>query len=1000
MKSSIFTLAKVSLKYWMQHKRSLLTLFITIVLGTAALCCAALLIRSEKMAVLEEELVICGDYDVIVYDVEASYQDKIQDLSSVECLGFYYELGYAGGNKSQQDTGNNRQQRDEKADRMQGQYKVAAYGDEASAQMYHMTCIEGEYPTETDEVALDIFVVKALGIPPLVGERVTLPLYDLTGQLVEEREFRISGIFQATSEGSYGGWIRYSGVEGYVMPAVMVSPALFPLFDSGKATFFLQVQGEPVEIVDDLVELGIAGSKANVGLGRSYAYTHVLGITDAIWARHSSVNLENVLEEMKAGRVIKDFYSGVLIPIFSFLILLIVWFSVYGLIKNVVRDKAQMLGILRSIGLNAVHSGIYLAADMFVMVLLFALIGLGIGCGLYIGLMWLLNTVLELQLTIAFEANEYVRAVTNNPFVYPIVVILLGTFAAVLLAEKPLVSAQPIQVLQGNFRKEKRLHKKRNKYSGVLIKGGWRTLLNCRVVFRDMIVMGMVVMVMSVAFFGYTYFRAMADKNNSELRYRLAESGVGEYDYLAYKSAQANASYNFGIYNRHECGISQEAFEELEEKSYVESAYGLIVNDSTRLTFMEKEWTEAHETLLAERNLRGAYNTADAFEASLGAAEDAMIRGCGYAEEEMIYRITTVGVSWEYMQKLEEGLIAGRLQQEKIASGEEVILVVRSELAACAEELFPVGTKLPLSDIVLSNEEDTYDFSRLNPAQVKEPVFLQEVLTPEGMRVELTSYAFGYRKDITTKVGAILVLDGEHDHLLPEDDLQILCLADSTFAAWGLPDELLTKVAVSLKDGVDLKEADADWFALINSAEGISYVSTSEIKEGMQTETNKVMAVYYLLVIMLLLVGMVAIAIGMYTKIRLQSNEIAYMRAVGMKISQLAYLIICQNISYLGIGILCAPIPAGVMQVLFNYIKKQIDTGVWEGTNFVVIGEEQSLPWWRALPFRYDLFSYEPVQTIVWLCILMGGLVFLLTVFQLIYIRKQQIVKGMEEIGF
>ena len=50
-------LTKISLKYWLHHKRRFFTLMLALVLGVSALCCTALLVRSEKDAVLKKN---CG----------------------------------------------------------------------------------------------------------------------------------------------------------------------------------------------------------------------------------------------------------------------------------------------------------------------------------------------------------------------------------------------------------------------------------------------------------------------------------------------------------------------------------------------------------------------------------------------------------------------------------------------------------------------------------------------------------------------------------------------------------------------------------------------------------------------------------------------------------------------------------------------------------------------------------------------------------------------------
>lgn len=187
----LFLLSRLSAQYWMKHKKRFLSIFFTVLIGSAALNSVALLIRSEKNAVLEEELVILGNYDIIIYETNQEVYDRLSQLESVEAIGCYYELGYGAGADDE------------------SMYKIAAYKDDISEELYHMTCIRGSYPEKADEVALDISVAKALGVAPYPGTQITLNLYDSNSQPIGEETYTISGIYEATDSEVSGGWLRY-----------------------------------------------------------------------------------------------------------------------------------------------------------------------------------------------------------------------------------------------------------------------------------------------------------------------------------------------------------------------------------------------------------------------------------------------------------------------------------------------------------------------------------------------------------------------------------------------------------------------------------------------------------------------------------------------------------------------------------------------------------------------------------------------------------------------
>ena len=80
-------LAKISLKYWANHKMRLFTLMLTLVFGVSALCCTALLIRSEKHAVLENALIYGKNAGL--YPVKCTWSPIKGPSGNIEFLMLY-----------------------------------------------------------------------------------------------------------------------------------------------------------------------------------------------------------------------------------------------------------------------------------------------------------------------------------------------------------------------------------------------------------------------------------------------------------------------------------------------------------------------------------------------------------------------------------------------------------------------------------------------------------------------------------------------------------------------------------------------------------------------------------------------------------------------------------------------------------------------------------------------------------------------------------------------
>ena len=78
--NKIFLFSKISINYWLHHKKRLFVFLITVVLGCIALYSSGLLIRSNKQAQLDTTLNNTGDYEYTVYDISP------QDAAAISAL--------------------------------------------------------------------------------------------------------------------------------------------------------------------------------------------------------------------------------------------------------------------------------------------------------------------------------------------------------------------------------------------------------------------------------------------------------------------------------------------------------------------------------------------------------------------------------------------------------------------------------------------------------------------------------------------------------------------------------------------------------------------------------------------------------------------------------------------------------------------------------------------------------------------------------------------------
>lgn len=985
----IGTLCKLSLRYWKRHIGKICTLATVSIIGAAALCLVTLFIRSERSFVLDQTLDHLGDYDAVFYEINEKDLPLISEHEQVASSGSYRELGYASADYGTK-------------------YKVASFPDKISENMYHMTCVAGHYPKSEDEIAIDVNTAKELGIVPIVGQKVSLELFDLEKTELAVKDYTIAGMFEATSADVFGGCYRYpSSVEEYDVPVIFMSDTCANLFGSSLFTAFMQTDGEIMEIATEIADSNfsaMSGYEIPSG-GRTYAYANIMGVLDHAVEGIDNLNISNLLLAIKEGNVWKDFYSSVLIPFFAFLIFIIVIVSVFSLVQNLILDRSEEIAVLRSVGMTKQAAFVYLFVELLVLISLFALIGLGVGSGLHYVLIRAINAIYHIHMPFGFHASPYVNAVTVSPYLCSFLVLEISCVIAMLIPLCQMLRTTPIAIFQKKIyitKNKKRHHF--NQFSNVT----WRRVLSEHIRFHDIFVLVITTVVMSTAFFGYNYFRALSELNNTEEEFSLTESGLTEWDYVAEKS-DTFGTYNFQIENHHNYGIDENTYLKLAENKALDRAFARIVNQSTRLTYRKAESSQLSE-LLTPFSLRNQEASKDSYENALYEAENAMLEKIGYQTDEEIYSFPSIGVRKEDFAALSAHVKSGEINEENIKMGTEVVLVVPSTLADSALKVFHVGDMLPLSDIVLSAEEENYNFNQFLPSEYAEPIYKKDVVEPEsGEKVELTSYAFGSRKNIETKIGAIVVLDDEsllakygflteayeeEDEELSAYAVSVLCLPD-TFQSWGLPDKLFTEVDFSLKEGSDVSEVNTQWYKALGTCKGISFRSSYEIREKMRTNTRKTMVVYELTIITLIVLGMISIGIKFYSRMKWQSQTVARLRALGMTLSQLETMIFRQNLMYPFIGAVFSVIPVSLCQAFFLYIRKCIDSGAWDEAY-----NAGTIPWWHYVPFRYNLFGYHPVMTLLILVVVFICLTILATVPQVWYMKKQVIAESIDTDSF
>lgn len=985
-------LTKISLKYWLHHKRRFFTLMLSLVLGVSALCCTALLVRSEKDAVLEEEFRLLGNYDISLYGADDKTAEKLKEDQDIIGLGVQYELGYV--------------QNDSDVIAY-----AAAFNNKESEDIYHMTCTRGHHPENENEVSMDIATAKKFGLKPYPGQKVNFILYDPNGTKLDKKEYTLSGVFDLENKEIIGNihWLRYPyrlGEEGYNMPSVYFHISQNDIFASKSVTCFIQTDiDKPSDIYFRARYLTDKTLEYEEDNGRRFAHSFVLGIGgDMFNPEYGNGTYGGLNKAIEDNTTFKDFYSQILMPILTLIIFIIIILSVVGITKNIIKDKQENFAVLRSLGLEEKHLTIYIFADFTITALVCIGIGLALGSLAHIGLVDVLNKMYDLKLHYGFDCVKYVNAVTFDPYVLSFVTTLICVELSVFIALFSFRGKTPVQMFMQRKTRKRRF--RRNKSAGRY--RSWKWLLIRRIKLRNVRIAIVSILVMSVALTGYTYFDALARKENFDLTAEKENSGFEYWDYKAEKSSE-NDTYVFGIENHHEKGLQISSYEDLENKDYVKDIFGRYVCRSTRLSFDKSKLDEQTQYSLKPYELRKFSDidptSALEFDKAQKESEEAMIEKIGYNKNDLICSCPTIGLFDNSFGELEKFVVDGRIDKQKLHDGTEILLVMDMTAQAKFEKAFKVGDSLPLSDIVLNEKEEQIDFSIIDPDELGEPVYNKIVKKYDGTEIEERSYAIGKRKDINVKIGAILVLDIDAAQKYMtnaaegDNGLNLFCYAKA-FETWKIGKRNLTEVSIKLTSDSEINKADEYWYSIMSDTKGMSSRSSAEITTMINNGTHKTMSIYYSMMIIIALTAAVTIAISLYTDIRMCSRKFAMLRACGMSTRQILFMICRQNLLYPIVGVLCSFVPLMLCNKLFKYIAQKVESGEWSPRLPIFAQGAESVPWINNVPYEYNLYDSNIKAAVIIMLAVYFVIILLVTLPQIRFIRKQSIVDEIEKSSF
>ncbi len=974
---------------WMNNKRSggVICLIVMLIFGCFSITSVCLLVRSEKKTEMEEALTLEGDYDVIAYEAPIGFEDQFSEVEWLDEIGLYYEIGTVTNS-------------DERAS-----FRSVSFKDELSEKMYHLPCIRGAYPKNENEIAVDVSVASTYGIPPYPGETISLKSFDTDGEYIGEKEYVISGVFRLSNNAVYKGWYRspLSGVRDYSMPGVFFYPSDSAIRRCTKETVFFRADSASCEVSVPAISRAKGAPVLGVEYNerRSNVYGRFVGLDNSFDGK----SLEERYEAIKDGMFKKDFYSAIVFPIISIMVMVTEVIAIYMLTKNILADRKERYGILRSIGMSSKRIIGSILAEILGLGILGAVIGIALGYVSHLAIIRLLNSLWHLRLFDGIHVEGMIKEITYDPITTTIIVCICSLGVSLFIPLYRLYKMYPTELLATSdsmfVKKKKKTAKKTTKLTK-----NWLTLLNKRIDLHDMSTMLVMMIVISSALFGYVFFRAFSEQATLDEKLFIRSMGMEGDGYVVTRSSYLKNQLGNNVFNRHDAGIIPSFPELIENNENVERVWAVIMNESSRLAF-DEEPNAGMKQLLGNRSLNRRV-AEDPYKNEETIAEPTIFAHMGYDTPVYMYELPSVGLTEKEMSGLSGELLAGSIDIDKIKRGEEVVLAVPENLKELCLQYFPVGSSLNFDGIVLTEEEEIIDNNQ--KLDEKWIVYDRFIETDEG-KAHVGYTSFGTRYGVETRVGAIVVLkdekeifeyltegsewvqqlyytaDSEEDGAKSTYGMSVLCLPDS-FEAWGLPERNFTSVKAEMKKGYDVFGFDEFWYKSLAGSVDVQTNSTYEYTEMIAIKSDRIMTIFMMLLSVLIVLGTVSIITGLYTKTRSNVFRFQTLRRVGLSVRQASLMIYTQNMFYPLLAIVVANIPVCAGQQYLNAFQARIKSGK---INL------QSSPWYIRIPASANLFSYNFIPALI-CCLLLGFLlIFIGTLPQILYLRKMKMIETREE---
>ena len=827
MRTKQLTINNLALGNLKQRRKQYTILIIGIILAMVFSSSTLFFLYSSNETYREKQFSDLGKQHSIIAvygDDERVYADALEE-GLITDYGFAHIIGYGYMNDGDRNMGT-----------------AIAWLDDKCKDISNQSFIEGSYPENENEIAIEQTALLKLGLDAKVGDEITLAVDIQDGDnyfATAEKTYKIVGIVTDKRQN-----LNPNGDRSRFIPAAFVA------------------QNTQTEIGGKEVLSAYITRPDNADLNNMDLYE---------WLSENVNGYFNA-EEFSAYWG-DDFFSGITanghyIIVIAVVFIFVSCISIINAFNTNLKERKKQIGLLRAVGATKRQIIKIFGREAFIISLICTPISIAISYGI-------------VRIAISLMSEEAVMTRSFSVLVLSAVVSIIVTMLSALI---PLLHASRITPMQAirNIENNRKMNMKKiksqkefdvprhlAKRNGKFYKGG------------KIAVSSILIATIIFSCLGFSYINYVKDNTYYSGRFDYQLSNMGDPVYVDYVNSNMN-------------GMSEVDKRDVEAYPY----FSEVISEKQINSILEVDEISDY--------FRCFYDIKERLEMIEENTENIQEYISGFSRGENILPVPIYSFDERTVKTIEDSLAGGEINYEKLASGEEIILIA-PQSAKYAEGITDDGRTIRSSFYDGKAVPENYDVIHEGelPFSVgdKINVSVLEKTNKKAEDGEADQYA---RTDREVTIGAIISprkLDGVIDWGISEDFAFLTIHSGmSFFSANAKYKSLYMNVSADMEIDDDIDKAITDFLSAYDE-KYFGFFSSAYARNQEAMDMLKFILVAMISIVLIAFVVCAAIINNSLTaSIREKKKEIGTLRAVGADISVLVKSYIRQLLSMLGVG--------------------------------------------------------------------------------------------------